>query len=182
MPSSWLPPVSTAARVWSRRLTDTRASSHGDGPRLWPSSSHFESRKLSCESTSWTLRAWKSLRCTLRHSEVDSFLGSPLCNERFDYEALSSGTPTQQHSGTDSSRQRAATWPRSSKLSARTFRVPSFSATSKSLSSNTRGLVHFHAIIRLDGPRGPEDMPPAGASAKSLNDRHQPGPPTGLAE
>jgi hypothetical protein len=33
-----------------------------------------------------------------------------------------------------------------------------------------RGLVHFHAAIRLDGPEGPADPPPAGITAEGLRD------------
>ncbi|MEU6852771.1 replication initiator protein RepSA [Actinacidiphila alni] len=33
-----------------------------------------------------------------------------------------------------------------------------------------RGAVHFHAIVRLDGPDGPEDAPPAWASTGLLDD------------
>ncbi|MBB0228241.1 replication initiator, partial [Streptomyces calidiresistens] len=33
-----------------------------------------------------------------------------------------------------------------------------------------RGAVHFHAIIRLDGPNGPGDPPPAGATLDALGD------------
>ena len=31
-----------------------------------------------------------------------------------------------------------------------------------------RGLVHFHAVIRIDGPAGPEDTPPAWANVQQL--------------
>ncbi|MFJ3339047.1 replication initiator protein RepSA [Streptomyces sp. NPDC086766] len=33
-----------------------------------------------------------------------------------------------------------------------------------------RGAVHFHAVIRLDGPDGPEDPPPSWASTELLTD------------
>ncbi|MFR9804819.1 replication initiator [Pseudonocardia sp. RS010] len=33
-----------------------------------------------------------------------------------------------------------------------------------------RGLVHFHAAIRIDGPDGPADPPPAGLTAEALHD------------
>ena len=33
-----------------------------------------------------------------------------------------------------------------------------------------RGLVHFHAVIRLDGPDGPTDPPPAGLTHDALRD------------
>ncbi|MGY6025941.1 replication initiator protein RepSA [Streptomyces spinosirectus] len=33
-----------------------------------------------------------------------------------------------------------------------------------------RGAIHFHAVIRLDGPDGPEDSPPAWASTSLLTD------------
>ena len=33
-----------------------------------------------------------------------------------------------------------------------------------------RGLVHFHAVIRLDGPDAPTDPPPAGLTHNALRD------------
>jgi hypothetical protein len=33
-----------------------------------------------------------------------------------------------------------------------------------------RGIVHFHAVVRLDGPGGPEDPPPTWASVALLDD------------
>ncbi|MBL8928128.1 MAG: hypothetical protein JNM77_18130 [Pseudonocardia sp.] len=33
-----------------------------------------------------------------------------------------------------------------------------------------RGLVHFHAAIRLDGPDGPTDPPPAGLTRDAVRD------------
>jgi hypothetical protein len=33
-----------------------------------------------------------------------------------------------------------------------------------------RGAVHFHAVIRLDGPDGAEDAPPAWATTELLTD------------
>lgn len=33
-----------------------------------------------------------------------------------------------------------------------------------------RGAIHFHAIVRLDGPAGPDDIPPAWASTGLLGD------------
>ncbi|MCZ9342827.1 replication initiation protein, partial [Streptomyces sp. TRM76130] len=33
-----------------------------------------------------------------------------------------------------------------------------------------RGAVHFHAVIRLDGPEGAEDAPPAWATTELLTD------------
>ncbi|MFJ2174196.1 replication initiator protein RepSA [Streptomyces sp. NPDC087851] len=36
-----------------------------------------------------------------------------------------------------------------------------------------RGAVHFHAIVRLDGPGGPDDLPPAWASTGLLSDAIQ---------
>ena len=40
-----------------------------------------------------------------------------------------------------------------------------------------RGLVHFHAVIRLDGPDGPADPPPAGLDPRRAARRHHRPPP-----
>jgi hypothetical protein len=38
-----------------------------------------------------------------------------------------------------------------------------------------RGVVHFHAIIRLDGPAGPSKVPPAWGHPRTAHRRHHPG-------
>ncbi|MGI8309235.1 replication initiator [Saccharopolyspora hattusasensis] len=47
-----------------------------------------------------------------------------------------------------------------------TFRL----SYSKVAEYQRRGLVHFHAVIRLDGPDGPGSTPPAGITAKMLDE------------
>ena len=41
----------------------------------------------------------------------------------------------------------------------------------------TRGVVHFHVIIRLDGPDGPDEPPPEGLSVDDLADASAKPPP-----
>jgi hypothetical protein len=99
-------------------------------------------------------------QCFEHHDDHDPVLGSPLCDECFDYE-------------------RAVMWnATSSKLWNRTIvRLRQRVAASQCLSATElhevarlnylkvaefqrRGLVHFHVIVRCDGPAGPESAPP----------------------
>lgn len=109
------------------------------------------------------------LRCGRRHVGDDPCLGEPLDPERYDYvgaviwNALSTrlwartvslvGRQVAQCLGVS---QRA--WPAMGRVSV--AKVAEFQA---------RGLVHFHAIFRLDGPEAGEP-PPEGASVELLSE------------
>jgi hypothetical protein len=110
----------------------------------------------------------KSLRCTLRHSEVDTLLGSPLCDACFDYEGAilwNAHSTTLWNRFISATRRDVA-----AQLQIVRKDIPNSILLSylKVAEFQHRGLVHFHAIVRLDGPRGPEDMPLPGASAEVL--------------
>lgn len=55
-------------------------------------------------------------------------------------------------------------------LTQRAFCDPARISFAKVAESQKRGAVHFHAVIRLDGPEGGETSPPAWATAELLSD------------
>ncbi|MGW0074491.1 replication initiator [Streptomyces cellulosae] len=109
-------------------------------------------------------------RCGVRHEEGDAVLGTPLDPESYDYEAA---VLWNAHAG--------ALWRRFSiylrrevakraGLTQRAFRDHARISFAKVAEYQKRGAVHFHAVIRLDGPDGGDSAPPAWATAELLND------------
>ncbi|WP_330355396.1 replication initiator [Streptomyces chartreusis] len=112
-------------------------------------------------------------RCGTRHDEDDSALGTPLDPDRYDYEAA---VLWNAHAG--------LLWRRFSiylrrevakraGLTQRTFRDHARISFAKVAEYQKRGAVHFHAVIRLDGPEGGETPPPTWATAELLRDAIQ---------
>ncbi|MFF8191740.1 replication initiator [Streptomyces bobili] len=109
-------------------------------------------------------------RCGIRHNQDDAALGTPLDPDRYDYEAA---VLWNAHAG--------ALWRRFSiylrrevakraGLTQRTFRDHARISFAKVAEYQKRGAVHFHAVIRLDGPDGGDTPPPAWATAELLTD------------
>ncbi|PJE97187.1 replication initiation protein [Streptomyces carminius] len=109
-------------------------------------------------------------RCGTRHPADDPTLGTPLDPERYDYEAA---VLWNAHAG--------AIWRRFSiylrreiakraGLTQRAFRQYARVSFAKVAEYQKRGAVHFHAVIRLDGPDGGDSPPPSWASAELLTD------------
>ncbi|MEV6091071.1 replication initiator [Streptomyces cellulosae] len=110
-------------------------------------------------------------RCgRLRHDDQDPALGTPLDPDTYDYEAA---VLWNAHAG--------ALWQRFSiylrrevakraGLTQRAFRDHARVSFAKVAEYQKRGAVHFHAVIRLDGPEGGETVPPAWATAELLTD------------
>ncbi|MGW0209287.1 replication initiator [Streptomyces sp. NPDC003233] len=112
----------------------------------------------------------RNCRCGIRHDEQDPALGTPLDPDRYDYEAA---VLWNAHAG--------ALWRRFSiylqrevakraGLTQRAFRDHARISFAKVAEYQKRGAVHFHAVIRLDGPEGGDTAPPAWASAELLTD------------
>ncbi|MGW6526855.1 replication initiator [Streptomyces venezuelae] len=109
-------------------------------------------------------------RCGRLHDQDDAVLGSPLDPSTYDYEAA---VLWNAHSG--------ALWRRFSislrrevakraGLSQRAFREHARVSFAKVAEYQKRGAVHFHAVIRIDGPEGGDTPPPAWATADLLTD------------
>ncbi|GAA1013857.1 replication initiator [Streptomyces thermogriseus] len=112
----------------------------------------------------------RNCRCGTRHEEDDAVLGTPLDPESYDYEAA---VLWNAHAG--------ILWRRFSiylrrevakraGLTQRTFRHHARISFAKVAEYQKRGAVHFHAVIRLDGPEGGDTPPPAWATAELLTD------------
>ncbi|MGW2886864.1 replication initiator [Streptomyces griseoruber] len=109
-------------------------------------------------------------RCATHHDQEDAALGTPLDPDTYDYEAA---VLWNAHAG--------ALWRRFSiylrrevakraGLTQRTFRDHARISFAKVAEYQKRGAVHFHAVIRLDGPEGGDTPPPAWATAELLTD------------
>ncbi|MGA6158842.1 replication initiator [Stenotrophomonas sp. NPDC087984] len=109
-------------------------------------------------------------RCGVRHDQEDGALGTPLTPDRYDYE---SAVLWNAHAG--------MLWRRFSiylrrevakraGLSQRALRDHARLSFAKVAEYQKRGAVHFHAVIRIDGPGGGNTPPPAWATVELLTD------------
>ncbi|WP_318201394.1 replication initiator [Streptomyces sp. SCL15-4] len=109
-------------------------------------------------------------RCGRSHTEDDPALGTPLDPERYDYQAA---VLWNAHAGalwgrfTTYLRQQIATRAGLTRSATRDCLRVSYAKVAE---YQRRGAVHFHAVIRLDGPGGAEDDPPAWATTELLTD------------
>ncbi|WP_079062244.1 replication initiator [Streptomyces griseoruber] len=109
-------------------------------------------------------------RCGTHHDQEDETLGTPLNPDTYDYDAA---VLWNAHVG--------LLWRRFSihlrreiakraGLSQRHLRDHARVSFAKVAEYQKRGAVHFHAVIRLDGPGGGDTPPPAWATAELLTD------------
>lgn len=107
-------------------------------------------------------------RCGKHHPDSDPALGSPLHPDRYNYPGA---VLWQAHAGVLWSRFVTRLRRELARLAG--IRVRDFPAVArvsygKVAEYQRRALVHFHAIIRLDGPDGPGNLPPEWASDELL--------------
>jgi hypothetical protein len=109
-----------------------------------------------------------SLRCPERHAADDSRIGQALCPDCYDYEAAAVWNASLgalwRRTITYLPRELAAL----SRLSVVALRSQVRVAYAKVAEFQARGAVHVHAVIRLDGPDGPDTAPAGGATAQRL--------------
>ncbi len=121
-----------------------------------------------CRPRSGSCRHGARLGCAIRHEPGDVALGSPLCAECFDYQRAVLWNAVAPE-----------LWRRTTVYLTRAFgrevgvnraRLAELSRLSftKVAEYQARGLVHFHAVLRLDGPDGPPSPPPADVDATVL--------------
>ncbi|MFI7499599.1 replication initiator [Streptomyces sp. NPDC049687] len=109
-------------------------------------------------------------RCGRHHPEDDPALGTPLDPNRYDYRAA---VLWNAHAGalwarfTTYLRQQLASRAGIGRSELRHRLKVSYAKVAE---YQRRGAVHFHAVIRLDGPDGAEDTPPAWATTELLTD------------
>ncbi|MFI6712765.1 replication initiator [Nonomuraea sp. NPDC050478] len=113
------------------------------------------------------------MSCTARHTADDPRLGEPLCPDCYDYEGsvlFNAISPELWRRFTEALRRRFA---KLSGLTLKALREQAVISFAKVAEYQRRGLVHFHGVIRLDGPDGPTSPPPAWATADALADAIQ---------
>ncbi|WP_327343548.1 replication initiator [Streptomyces europaeiscabiei] len=109
-------------------------------------------------------------RCGRTHPEDDPALGTPLDPDRYDYRAA---VLWNAHAGalwarfTTYLRQQLASRAGLTRSELRDSLKVSYAKVAE---YQRRGAVHFHAVIRLDGPEGAEDTPPSWATTELLTD------------
>ncbi|MEU3074551.1 replication initiator protein RepSA [Streptomyces laurentii] len=109
-------------------------------------------------------------RCGAHHREDDSVLGTPLDPDSYDYAAA---VLFNNHAGqlwqrftTRLRREIAA----AAGLSQRELKAVVRISYGKVAEFQKRGAVHFHAVVRIDGPDGPDSPPPSWATTEVLTD------------
>ncbi len=105
-----------------------------------------------------------------RHKPGDRRLGEPLCPDCYDYE----GHVLWQWNAPELWRRFRIALGRelASTLGVAERRLKDLARIdySKVAEFQARGLIHVHALIRLDGPAGPDSTPPAGLDAHALGE------------
>ncbi|GAA3112833.1 replication initiator [Nonomuraea salmonea] len=112
----------------------------------------------------------RTMSCAKRHRADDPCLGEPLCPDCYDYDGsvlFNAISPELWRRFTLALRRRFA---RLNGLTVRALREHVGIAFAKVAEYQRRGVVHFHAVIRLDGPDGPDSPPPPWAMADALEE------------
>ncbi|MFF1739253.1 replication initiator [Streptomyces mirabilis] len=107
--------------------------------------------------------------CGHTHSDDDPLLGTPLDPERYDYTGAvlwNAHAPALWARFTTHSRREIA---KAAGLTQRSLRHHATLSYAKVAEYQKRGQVHFHAVIRLDGPTGPRSTPPDWATTQLLD-------------
>jgi excisionase family DNA binding protein len=101
------------------------------------------------------------IRCHEVHEPEDARLGEPLCGDCFDYERaiLWNAHATELWRRTTIGIQREL--PKAIDMGSSRFAGHARLSYVKVVEYQDRGLVHLHVVIRLDGPSGPAEPPPA---------------------
>jgi len=110
----------------------------------------------------------RSLSCTTRHDVDDPHLGEPLCPDCYDHTGtvlFNALAPELWRRFTLALRRRLAKTAGLTPTDLGRVLTVSFAKVAE---YQRRGTVHFHAVIRLDGPHGPATAPPAWATYEAL--------------
>lgn len=110
----------------------------------------------------------RALSCTRRHDPEDRFVGQPLCRDCYDYTAhviWQWHAPELWRRFTIALRRHLA---RSLGLTVKDFGQLARLSYTKVAEFQARGAVHFHAVVRLDGPEGPDTPPLPGITVDQL--------------
>lgn len=108
--------------------------------------------------------------CGVVHAEDDPALGQPICPDCYDYPGA---VLWQAHAGrlwdrfTLATRRHLAT---AAGVGVRKLADEARVSFVRVAEFQRRGLVHLHAVVRLDGPAGPADPPPTWGTVELLTD------------
>jgi hypothetical protein len=108
------------------------------------------------------------MSCTEKHAPDDDRLGEPLCAECYDHTGsvlFNAYAPELWRRFTITLRRTLA---RQAGLTNKALAAQVRVSYAKVAEYQRRGVVHFHAVIRLDGPAGPATTPPAWATVVLL--------------
>ncbi|MFI6489867.1 replication initiator [Streptomyces sp. NPDC050564] len=109
-------------------------------------------------------------RCGIRHRDDDPALGTPLDVESYDYAAavlFNNHAGDLWHRFVNRLRRELA---QRAGLKQKELCDHLRLSYGKVAEFQKRGAIHFHAVIRLDGPDGPDSTPPAWATVELLTD------------
>jgi hypothetical protein len=110
------------------------------------------------------------LGCGRRHESGDVAVGTPICADCYGYEAAvlwnAHTRDLWQRLHRNLYEHLATTRGISRTAMRRTVRI----SYAKVAEYQRRGAIHFHTVMRFDGPDGPSDMPPAWATVDVLTD------------
>ena len=107
--------------------------------------------------------------CGARHGDGDPFLGTPLNPQRYDYIGAvlwNAHAPALWARFTGHLRREIA---HAAGLTQRALRHHATLSYAKVAEYQKRGQIHFHTVIRIDGPTGPASAPPAWATTGLLD-------------
>ena len=109
-----------------------------------------------------------ALSCPLRHDRDDPLCGQPLCADCYDYTGsvlFNACAPELWRRFTIALHRSLA---RQAGITGKMLTAQLRISYAKVAEYQRRGVVHFHAVIRLDGPAGPTTTPPAWATPAAL--------------
>jgi hypothetical protein len=110
----------------------------------------------------------RPIACNESHHADDSRTGEPICPDCYDYTGavlFNATAPELWRRFTISLRRTLA---RMVGMTQKEFHGRARVSFAKVAEYQKRGVVHFHAVIRLDGPGGPHEAPPTWATADLL--------------
>ena len=108
------------------------------------------------------------LSCLDRHAKDDARLGEPLCPDCYDYTGAVLFNACASELWRRFTITLRRTFARRAGLSNKALAAQLRLSYAKVAEYQRRGVVHFHAIIRLDGPAGPSTAPPTWATLDLL--------------
>ncbi|MFI6174380.1 replication initiator [Nonomuraea sp. NPDC051191] len=106
--------------------------------------------------------------CTRRHRERDPQIGQPLCVDCYDYETAVLWNAHAGELWRRLTQALPAVFARQLGITRTELRRRLRLSYAKVAEYQARGLIHFHGVIRVDGPDGPASRPPEWATIPTL--------------